>query len=75
MIKKIILKLGGKEVGVTVKEARKLYEDLGEIFYQPYINSPIFTDTWTTHTPLPAGSGVITVDWGGRSGYTSVESN
>ena len=49
MIKKIILKVGGKEVGVTVKEARKLYDDLGELFYEPYINPPTFPATpWQT---------------------------
>ena len=41
MIKKIIIEVGGKEIELTPKQAKKLYDELGELYskgkeYVPY---------------------------------------
>ena len=50
MIKKIVIEIDGKEQEYMLEQARKLYDDLHQIFGQPtYYPQPIYIKerTWT----------------------------
>ena len=61
MIKKIIIEVKGKNIEMSLKEAKKLHEDLKELFdhdtfrYVPYYPYPYRTYSWWDTTPQWTG--------------------
>jgi hypothetical protein len=45
---RIVVEINGKEIALSMDEARELYRELSKIMYAPAIPSPLFTDYTVT---------------------------